>query len=99
MWSPPNVATSIKPHASLNRLSYNLPEARISKSMFLGIPGAGKREDPLDVFGNNIDLEVDVIARLEVRKVGDFPGLGNDGDFEVVRSQFGDREANALHSY
>ena len=51
----------------------------------------------LDIFRNNIDLEVQLIAWLELRKVGHLPSLRNDGNLEVIVHEPSYSEADSLH--
>src|ERR1041384_8330437 len=54
-------------------------------------------EQLLDVFADDVDLDVDRIAGLQVGEVGDFPGLRDDGDFEVLVREGGDGQTDPFH--
>ena len=53
----------------------------------------------LDVFAEDVDLDVDVVAGFQMREIGDFPGFWDDGDFEVIVSECGDRQTNPFDRY
>lgn len=53
-------------------------------------------QELLDVFGENIELEIDESARLEEPQVRLFPGVRNDPDDETLSRPLRDRQADAV---
>ena len=49
-----------------------------------------------DVLGDHVHFEVYVIARFELRKICDFPGLWNNGHFEVFARQTRNRQTDTF---
>ena len=58
--------------------------------------GRARGEQSLDVFGQDVELEIYEIARFEIAQVGVFQGVGNDPDTETVRGDFGHGEADTV---
>ena len=92
---------------SRNRHGLMLPEKRQPRKVYKGLFVMSLRparlgfvsEEFFDVFSDDINFEVDVVAGLEMREVCNFPGLRNDSDFEVIVSQCGDGQADAFDSH
>src|ERR1700752_4661778 len=82
---------------SRNRHGLMLPESKWPRKVHKGLFVTSLRpawlafisEEFFDVLSDDINFEVDVIARLEMREICDLPGLRNDSDFEVILSQCG----------
>src|ERR1051325_2784925 len=53
-------------------------------------------EQLLDVFADDVDLDIDRVAGLQMGEVGDFPGLRDDGDLEVFVCEGGDGQTDAF---
>ncbi len=53
-------------------------------------------EHPLDIFGDDIDFEIDDRAGRASGEVGRPPGLGDDRDLEPLIGQTGNRQADAI---
>src|SRR5689334_24590085 len=56
-------------------------------------------EQPLNVLSHHINLDIHVVARFEMRQVGDFPGLRDNGYLEVFVGESGDRQTDSLDRY
>ena len=50
----------------------------------------------MDVLAENVELDVDDGARLEIVEVGDFVGVGDDGDGEMAFVGIHHRETHAV---
>jgi hypothetical protein len=50
----------------------------------------------LDVLTNDINFDIDRVSGLQVGEVRDFPGFGDDGDFEVFVSQARNRQTDSF---
>src|SRR5690349_4511226 len=50
-----------------------------------------------NILRDNVDFEIHAVAGLQVRQVGDLPGLRDDRDLEILVRQVRNRQTDALY--
>src|SRR6266498_4249436 len=75
-------------------MSFIISEVQVVSVFFL--QSATLCQDPLDVLGDNVDLEIYRISGFELRQVCQLPGFGNDGHLKKLIGQTRNGQAYTL---